>query len=101
MSTEIDVKIDEEVKKKLALPPKYKVVFLNDDITPVDWVIELLISVFKYNEATATELTLTIHNEGSAVAGVYTYEIAEQKSAEVIGKSRDRGFPLQVKLERD
>lgn len=101
MATEANVKIDEKVKKRITLPPKYKVVFLNDDQTPVDWVVDLLMSIFKYDEISATELTLTIHNEESAVVGVYTYEIAEQKSVEAMNRSRDRGFPLQVKLERE
>lgn len=101
MATEANVKIDEKVKKRITLPPKYKVVFLNDDQTPIDWVVNLLMSIFKYDEISATELTLTIHNEESAVVGVYTYEIAEQKSVEAMNRSRDRGFPLQVKLERE
>lgn len=101
MAVETDVVIDEKVKKKIDTPPKYKVIFLNDDHTPVEWVIELLIRVFKYTETNAEQLTMTIHHEDSAVVGVYTHEIAEQKSSEAILQSRDRGFPLQIKIEQE
>jgi ATP-dependent Clp protease adaptor protein ClpS len=101
MSTDTDIQINEKIKKKTMLPPKYKVVFLNDNVTPIDWVILVLTTIFKHSQESATEITLKIHNEGSAVVGIYTYEIAEQKSVEATTQSRDKGFPLQIKLEED
>ena len=101
MSIDTDVVIDEKIKQIVGEPVKYKVVLLNDDATPVDWVIDILIKVFRHSESTAKDLTLTIHNQGAGVAGVYTYEIAEQKSVEVVNASRDKGFPLQIKLEEE
>jgi len=101
MSIDTDVVIDEKIKQIVGEPVKYKVVLLNDDATPVDWVIDILMKVFRHSESTAKDLTLTIHNQGAGVAGVYTYEIAEQKSVEVVNASRDKGFPLQIKLEEE
>jgi ATP-dependent Clp protease adaptor protein ClpS len=103
MSTDVieDVKIDEKIEKKTQEPERYKVVMLNDDQTPIDWVIEVLTTLFKHTQETAEKLTLTIHNEGSGIAGVYTYEIAEQKSVEATLASREKGFPLQIRLEKE
>ena len=103
MSTEFvnDVQIDEVVKKKAEEPLRYKVVLLNDDQTPVEWVIKVLVDIFKHTNDTAEKITLTIHNEGSGVAGIYTYEIAEQKVIEATTESRNHGFPLQIKLEEE
>jgi len=99
MSDLADVQIDEKIKITRKEPGKFKVVMLNDDTTPMDWVIEILIAIFKHSTETARDLTLQIHNDGSAVVGIYSYEIAEQKAVETINASRDRGFPLTVKVE--
>jgi len=101
MSTDVDIQIDEKIKKEITEPTKYKVVMLNDDATPIDWVIEILKTIFKHSNETAERLTLTIHTEGSGIAGIYTYEIAEQKSVEATVASRDKGFPLQIRLEKE
>ena len=96
-----DIKIDEKIKKTTMLPKKYKVVILNDDQTPMEWVIGVLVDTFKHTHTKAEALTLAIHSDGSAVAGIYSYEIAEQKSVEAMTRSRNNGFPLQIKLEED
>ena len=103
MSTEFvnDIQIDEVVKKKSEEPLRYKVVLLNDNQTPVEWVIKVLTDIFKHTNDTAEKITLTIHNEGSGIAGIYTYEIAEQKVIEATTESRNHGFPLQIKLEEE
>jgi ATP-dependent Clp protease adaptor protein ClpS len=103
MSTEFvnDIQIDEVVKKKAEEPLRYKVVLLNDNQTPVEWVIKVLTDIFKHTNDTAEKITLTIHNEGSGIAGIYTYEIAEQKTIEATTESRNHGFPLQIKLEEE
>ena len=103
MSTDIveDIKLDEKIKKDISEPPKYKVVFLNDEQTPIDWVVAVLVEIFKHSSETAEKITLTIHTEGSGVAGIYTYEIAEQKVIEATTASRNHGFPLQIKMERE
>ena len=95
------IKIDEKIEKKSNEPPKYKVIFLNDDQTPIDWVVSILTEIFKHSNETAEKITLTIHTEGSGVAGIYTYEIAEQKTIEATNASRNHGFPLQIKMEQE
>jgi ATP-dependent Clp protease adaptor protein ClpS len=96
-----DVQIDEKIKQKLVEPKKWKVIFLNDDTTPVDFVINLLTEIFKHSQETAKEITLEIHNNGSGVAGVYTFEIAEVKAVEATQLARSNGFPLQCKMEEE
>jgi ATP-dependent Clp protease adaptor protein ClpS len=88
-------------KKKILEPKKYKVIVFNDDFTPVDFVIEMFIAIFKKNQHEATSLTLKIHNEGSAIAGVYSYEIAEQKIIDAVNFARMNGFPLMLKAEQE
>ena len=82
-------------------PGKYKVIVLNDDKTPVEFVVAMFIQVFKHSQGEALELTMKIHNEGSAVAGIYTHEIAEQKIADATNLARGHGFPLILKAEAE
>jgi ATP-dependent Clp protease adaptor protein ClpS len=96
-----EVKIDEKIKKEAKEPSKYKVVMLNDETTPMEWVIGILTTIFNHSQETAEKLTLQIHSEGSGIAGIYTYEIAEQKAVETVNASRDRGFPLQVRIDTE
>jgi ATP-dependent Clp protease adaptor protein ClpS len=93
------VKTRDLVATRIKEPPKYKVLLLNDDYTPVDFVIALLITIFKHSETSATNITLKIHNEGSGVAGIYTYEIAEQKAMDATNLARANGYPLIIKVE--
>ena len=74
---------------------------LNDDTTPMDFVIDVLQNIYKHNHNSATDLPMTIHNEGSGIAGVYTYEIAEMKAGETVNLARNHGFHLQVKIEEE
>jgi ATP-dependent Clp protease adaptor protein ClpS len=92
---------DEKIKNKLNEPGYYKVIFLNDDMTPMEFVIEVLQKIFKHDILAATNITMSIHHDGSAVVGVYTYEIAEQKVTETIVLARNNGFPLQAKIEKE
>ena len=98
-TTDLDVKIDEKVKTIITEPKRYKVIFLNDDKTPIEFVIELLMTVFRHTEETAKDITLKVHNEGSAVVGIYSFEIAEQKGVEATHLARQAGFPLQIKID--
>jgi len=101
MSTDIDVIIDEKIKQTVKEPNNYNVIMLNDDATPVEWVIGVLKEIFRHSDADAEALTMKIHNDGSAVVGTYKYEIAEQKGTEAVNASRNHGFPLQVKVEEE
>jgi ATP-dependent Clp protease adaptor protein ClpS len=84
--------------KEVKEPGKYKVVICNDDVTPVEFVVALLVSVFKHDEAAAIALTLKIHNDGSATAGVYRFEVAEQKAIDATNMARNNDFPLVTKV---
>jgi ATP-dependent Clp protease adaptor protein ClpS len=95
------VKTNEKIKIDYKEPSRFKVLFLNDDRTPMDFVVMLLVELFKHSEETAHTLTMKIHEEGLGVVGVYSYEIAEQRKMEVISICRDNGFPLRVKLEEE
>lgn len=99
MST--DTAVLEKTNIKLTEPKKWKVIFLNDDATPMDFVTKLLTELFRHTEENAVKLMLEIHNEGSAVVGVYSFEIAEAKSVEATTVSRSNGFPLQIKIEQE
>lgn len=101
MSTVADIQLDEKIKIKITEPKRYKVVVLNDDHTPIDFVIEVMITIFKHTQETAKDLTLKVHNEGSAIVGVYSYEIAEQKGLEATQLARQLGFPLQIKVDQE
>lgn len=101
MATDVDIKLDEKIQQVIAEPKKYKVIFLNDDSTPMEFVIEILIKIFKHTQETARDITLEIHNNGSGVAGVYSFEIAEARAVEATTLSRSQGFPLQVKIEEE
>jgi ATP-dependent Clp protease adaptor protein ClpS len=95
--TETKTNINEELKE----PPMFKVIYLNDNQTSMDFVIGSLIEFFDYTEETAEAITLDIHNIGSATVAVLPYELAEQKGVEVTLSARANNFPLQVRLEAD
>jgi ATP-dependent Clp protease adaptor protein ClpS len=97
--TSTDIVIDEKIEQIVIEPEPVKVIMLNDDVTPVDFVVELLMKIFKHSQESAKEITLKIHTEGSAIVGAYSFEVAEQKTKEAIEESRSRGFPLQVRME--
>ena len=99
MSTEIEVK--EKTTVQLAPPALWKVVFLNDDKTPMELVIELLTSIFKHTESKAKEITLEIHETGSSIVGIYPFEIAEQKGIEATTVARQNGSPLRITVEQE
>lgn len=96
-----DIQLDEKIKVSVSEPKNWKVIFLNDDTTPVDFVISVLIETFRHNQDTARDITLQVHETGSGVAGVYSFEIAEAKAVEATNLARQNGFPLQIKLEED
>lgn len=85
----------------LAEPPLFKIIYINDDVTSMNFVVTSLIEYFNYNEDTAASLTESIHHQGSAVVAVLPYEIAEQKGIEVTLDARSQGYPLQVKVEAE
>ncbi len=90
----------QEAKPELKQPPLYKVVLLNDDYTPMDFVVHVLESFFKMNHDKATQVMLQVHTEGKGVCGVFTREIAETKVAQVNAFSRSHQHPLLCTMER-
>jgi ATP-dependent Clp protease adaptor protein ClpS len=101
MSTETETAVEEKTLVQISPPSFYKVIFLNDDSTPMEHVIELLISIFGHDQNSATDVTLEIHNTGSGVAGIYAFEIAEQKALEATEISRANNYPLRIRVERE
>jgi ATP-dependent Clp protease adaptor protein ClpS len=86
-----------DTNQEIKPPVKYKVVIFNDDSTTVEFVVALLVKVFRHNTQTAISITTAIHNEGSGIAGIYTFEIAEQKTLEAVSMARNNNFPLVIK----
>lgn len=99
MSTEI--KYEEKTKVSLKPPSKWKVIFLNDDSTPMVFVVELLTSLFNHTPSSASKITMEIHETGSGVAGVYNHEIAEQRGIDATLIAQQNNYPLQITIEED
>lgn len=81
-------------------PPMWQVILLNDDVTPAEFVIELLVKLFQKTDCEAIDLMLKVHKEGRGVAGVYTKEIAETRVTQVRMTARNYGHPLQSIMEQ-
>ncbi|MBL3520116.1 ATP-dependent Clp protease adapter ClpS [Aliarcobacter lanthieri] len=99
MSNEIEVELSDEIE--LQEPKKYNVFLLNDDYSTMDFVIDVLIKVFRKNLNEAEAIMLSVHNNGKGLCGVYTYEIASTKVAQVKTMARDKGFPLKAVMEEE
>lgn len=95
----IDTATRAKPRLDLKEPPMFRVIYLNDEVTTVEFVIETLVEHFRYTEETAAKITLDIHAAGSATVAILPFEIAEQKGIEVTLNARSQGYPLQVKLE--
>lgn len=98
---ETKFKDEVEIDVDLLNPGRYKVILQNDDHTPMDFVIALLMHVFKHTDERAREITLQVHEEGAGVAGIYPYEIAEQKGMESTMLARQNGWPLAIRVEEE
>ena len=101
--THVDTKTATATSTELELrePSMFRVIYLNDDTTSVDFVVDSLVRYFHYTADTAEKLTLDIHDSGSAVVAVLPYELAEQKGIEITIEARQSGYPLQIRLEPD
>jgi ATP-dependent Clp protease adaptor protein ClpS len=86
-------------KPKTAQPPLYKVVMLNDDYTPMEFVVEVLQAYFRMDRDKAVQIMLQVHTQGRAVAGIFTRDIAETKVTQVINYARKHQHPLLCELE--
>jgi ATP-dependent Clp protease adaptor protein ClpS len=90
----------EEARPEVKLPPMYRVVLINDDYTPMDFVIEILKTFFRMSHDRATQVMLHVHTRGRGVCGVFTFEIAETKTAQVNEYSRQSEHPLKCTMEK-
>ena len=90
----------EEARPKLKQPPLYQVVLINDDYTPMEFVVDILESIFGMERTRATQVMLEVHTKGKGVCGVYNYEIAETKVAQVMGIAKQHQHPLLCTMEQ-
>ncbi len=90
----------QEARPKLKKPPMYQVVLLNDDYTPMDFVVEILERFFNLDREAATKIMLSVHTAGKGICGVYSRDIAETKVAQVNDYARQHQHPLLCTLER-
>ncbi len=89
----------EEARPRLKPPPLYRVLLINDDYTPMDFVVGILESVFGMQRTKATQVMLEVHTRGRGVCGVFSYEIAETKVAQVMGIAKQHQHPLLCTME--
>ena len=89
----------QESKPELKRPPLFKVVLINDDYTPMEFVVEVLEVFFRMNREQATHVMLTVHTQGKGVCGIFTRDIAETKSAQVNQYARENEHPLLCEIE--
>jgi ATP-dependent Clp protease adaptor protein ClpS len=99
MTAQADTVTKQKQTSALKEPGMFKVVFYNDNVTPMDFVVQVLVELFRHNTERANSIMQQIHNNGSGVAGVFTYEIAEQKGVETSVLARENGYPLQIKID--
>ena len=99
MGTKAVTRVKPTPKFDLKEPPLYRVIYINDSVTTMEFVIETLVTIFNHTPESAQEVTMKIHEEGSGTAAILPYEMAEQKGVEVTQLARNNGFPLQIKLE--
>jgi ATP-dependent Clp protease adaptor protein ClpS len=91
--------VKERTREKIEEPGLYSVILLNDDYTPMQFVVEVLESVFQKSPAEAYRVMMQVHRDGRGLAGVYTWEVAETKVDTVVTRAREAGHPLQATIE--
>ena len=100
-STAVQERTSEKTSEKIKHPSMYRVILLNDDFTPMDFVVHVLKKFFKKTDPEANEIMLKVHNQGKGIAGVYPYEIAEMKVEQVNLYSKRHRHPLKTVLEEE
>jgi ATP-dependent Clp protease adaptor protein ClpS len=99
--TAVEIRERIQVRDKIKPPSEYNVIYLNDDLTTFEFVMESLTAIFDYTVTEAEDMTRRIHDEERAIVATLPYEIAEQKGIEVTLLARQHGFPLQIKVEQN
>ncbi len=100
-SPEIEEEITSETRDETIEPPMFKVLLHNDDYTTMEFVVEILMFVFKKEAEEAVKIMLNVHRNGIGICGVYTYEVSETKVKTVHELARENGFPLKCTMERE
>ncbi|WP_434779382.1 ATP-dependent Clp protease adapter ClpS [Neisseria sp. Ec49-e6-T10] len=102
MNIQQKIQITEDpVKQKIVPPKKYKVLLLNDDFTPMDFVVMLLEDIFFMSEERAMAIMLTVHHSGQGLCGIYVKDIAQMKVNQVVSLARANEYPLQCIMEEE
>ena len=96
-----ELDLTEKVSEKVKKPSLYKVILLNDDFTPMDFVVYVLKSFFNKTDDEAHDIMIQVHKDGAGIAGVYSFEIAEMKSAQVNMLAKDNQHPLKSVIEKE
>jgi ATP-dependent Clp protease adaptor protein ClpS len=99
MPDDLDLKPRAKVKQKVARPPLFKVILVNDDFTPRDFVVRVLKAEFRMSEDQARRVMITAHTKGSCVVAVFTQEVAETKATRATEMARNEGYPLLFTTE--
>lgn len=99
MANEIEIELKDEID--VQEPKKYKVLLLNDDYSTMEFVIDVLVNIFRKSIEEATTIMLNIHNNGKEVCGIYSYEIASTKVSQVKNLARSKGYPLKAIMEEE
>jgi len=94
-----DLQVIEQTRPKIAQPSLYKVILLNDDYTPMEFVIDILARFFNHDEEQATQIMLAVHTQGKGVCGIYTKDVAETRAMQVNQHSRQHKHPLLCEVE--
>jgi len=101
MSEKTDIVLQSKTQMDTGIPSLWKVIFLNDDVTPMDLVIAILEEIFNHTTENAKRITQEIHELGQGVAGIYPHEVAEQLSIDATNFARGNNSPLRVQIEKD
>jgi ATP-dependent Clp protease adaptor protein ClpS len=100
MPEQFDGQIKEKIKEEVKEPDMYRVMLLNDDYTTTDFVVEILVSIFHKPPIEAAKIMMDVHKKGKGIVGLYTYDIAATKIAQVHMVAKEREYPLKCIMER-
>lgn len=89
----------EKTKTKIKEPKRYKVVMYNDDFTPMDFVVYILVNIFRKNQEDAVSIMMTVHKSGSAVVGIYSYDIANTRVMKADALAKEEKYPFKIKIQ--
>ena len=98
---EVERGVATKVREKTKKPAMYRVLLMNDDYTPMEFVVSILMGIFKKTQEEATQIMLNVHQSGIGTCGIYTFEVAETKVAQVMDAAKRNQHPLQCTLEKD